>query len=516
MRSLPLKQAAEPARRRAFPALALALAAAACAPHGPPDGPNVLVVLWDTVRADRLGLYGHEAPTTPFLDAWARDARVFEDCTSTANSTMPSHASLFTGLLPSEHGAHNGRPYLDDRFTTLAELVAARGWHTFLWSANPYVSAHHNLAQGFEVEQHPWDAQWRERALAIVRDKLEPEEGSTELPDKLARGEVKSWGLHATGALAGEALGAWLDGLGDGAPWFAFLNYMEAHRPLLPARRYRERFLDADGVARSYRIDRSWETLWRYDFGLHDYPEEDLAVLAATYDAALAELDDLLRELLEGLDAAGRLDDTIVVLTADHGEHLGEHHLLDHQYSLYDELLRVPLVIRVPEELRDRLPPGREPAPVEQFDLRPTLLELLGIDAGRERPLGPRALDAPLPERTRLAEQVAPFPVAIKSIRALEPDWDPTPFERSLRALQVGGTKLIWSSDGRHELYEVGPGHPEREELGAARPELEAAMLALLEELVGGLDTSGDGERALDDLSPEQRDRLGTLGYAED
>jgi arylsulfatase A-like enzyme len=136
-------------------ALGLACHAEAPAPPVTADAPNVIFVVWDTVRADRLSLYGHSRETTPKLDAWAQDALVFEDARATASSTVPTHASLFTGLLPSEHGAHAGHQRLDDRFTTLAELFQGAGYRTFLWASNPHVSRAKNFAQGFDVAEHP-------------------------------------------------------------------------------------------------------------------------------------------------------------------------------------------------------------------------------------------------------------------------------------------------------------------------------------------------------------------------
>ncbi len=126
--------------RKQVVAVAL-LAALGCPPPAPPAPPNILWVVWDTVRADHLSLYGYERETTPRLDAWAAGARVFDDVRSVASYTLPSHASMFTGLLPSEHCTHNDHKRLDDRYTTLAELLREAGYQTFLFSSNPHVSA---------------------------------------------------------------------------------------------------------------------------------------------------------------------------------------------------------------------------------------------------------------------------------------------------------------------------------------------------------------------------------------
>ena len=169
-------------------------------------------------------------------------------------------------------------------------------------------------------------------------------------------GEPQRWDAKTAGRVAAEALLDWLDA-GDGTrPWFAFVNYMEAHRPIFPPRRLRERFLDDADLERSFALDKSWKTMWRYVFRLREMTPEEARVSSGIYDAAIAELDELLADLIGRLEARGLLRNTIVVLTADHGEHLGEHHLLDHQFSLYDDLMRVPLVIHFP----GRVEPGRD------------------------------------------------------------------------------------------------------------------------------------------------------------
>jgi len=127
-------------RKRLLLCLSLLAAAVVCGPtsQAPPlSRPNVLWIVWDTVRADRFTLYGFPKETTPFVEKWAADALVFDNCVSTANYTLPSHASMFTGLLPSEHGAHNDYAFLDDGFTTIAELFRDAGYETYLFSANP-------------------------------------------------------------------------------------------------------------------------------------------------------------------------------------------------------------------------------------------------------------------------------------------------------------------------------------------------------------------------------------------
>ena len=148
------------------------------------ERPNIVWIVWDTVRADRMSLYGHDKPTTPWLDAWAsEEARVFDNSISAAPYTVPSHASMFTGLLPSEHGASNRHQYLDDHHVTVAELLRNAGYQTYLFAANPHISRGENFHRGFDVEEHPWDQQYWREALRIVREKVPPNDKSSELSE---------------------------------------------------------------------------------------------------------------------------------------------------------------------------------------------------------------------------------------------------------------------------------------------------------------------------------------------
>jgi len=497
-------------RRFAGPLAVVLLAWGGCGRPEPrePKAPNILVVVWDTVRADRLGPYGYGKSTTPFLDEWSTGARVYDDCVSAAPYTVASHASLFTGLLPTEHGASNRHAFLDDRHETLAERLRAAGYQTYLYSANPHISRAENFHRGFDRAEHPWDEANRDDAYRIVAAKITPEDASSELAEKIRAGRPKGgWDIKASGELANRGLVRWLNERDEERPYFAFLNYMEAHRPWIPPASFRRAVMTEEQVARSYRIDRSWLPLWSYTFGLHDYSEDELAVMSATYDACIAELDALFRDLLAQLHAAGALDNTVVVLTSDHGEHLGEHHLLDHQYSLYEPLLRVPLIVRD----GTRFPPGRERRPVMVHDLFPTLLAIAGLPV----PEATRAVDllAPREDRVRLAEYLGPFQDAFAAVEGTHPGWDRSPWEREIRALYRHGDKLIRWSDGRRELYRIAEDPGERTDLAAVEVEAAGRMESALEAVVGELRTGPAGGAPPAGMTEEHRELLRSLGY---
>jgi arylsulfatase A-like enzyme len=474
-----------------------------------PERPNVLWIVWDTVRADHLGLYGYEKPTTPFLDTWAKGARVYDDCISAANYTVPSHASFFTGLLSTQHGATNDHLYLDDGLITIAEILRDGGYQAYLFSANPHISSEEHFEQGFTQTEHPWDEKHRQAALNLIRDKLDPGDRSSELAQKIRRGRFGKWDIKATGALAELALLDWLQRCDPERPFFAFLNYMEAHRPYIPPRSYRERMMTPQQVALSYEIDRSWDSQWSYTFGLTDYSDEELAVTAATYDAALAELDDLLRSLIGALEKDGYLENTVVVVTSDHGEHLGDHHMLGHQHSLYDALIHVPLIIRFPA----RFPAGRDPRPAMNYDLFPTLLALTGLGASPPPEGGAVSLlDPPSEKRVRLSESLGVFREPFAAVHQMYPGWQPTAWERELYAVIDGPDKLIWSSDGRRELYRRGMDRREERNLAGQETDTVARLAAELNERLASMERVTRGDKT-PEMDPAHRERLRSLGY---
>ncbi|MCK4413472.1 MAG: sulfatase [Candidatus Eisenbacteria sp.] len=477
-------------------------------PQGP-ERPNVLWILWDTVRADRLSLYGYEKPTTPFLEQWARDALVFEDCVSTANYTVPAHASFFTGLLTSQHGAQNGRLYLDDEFTTIAEVLQSAGYRTYLYSANPHIAAEENFDQGFDLSEHPWDPKYRQAAYEIVSRKISPQDQTSRLPEKIRRGQFGNWDIKASGELAQRGLRDWLRVSDDERPFFAFLNYMEAHRPYIPAADYRARMMSPDQVAQSYQINRGWVPQWSYTFGLAEYSPEEIAITSATYDATIAELDDLFADLIHALEADGALENTIIILTSDHGEHLGEHHMLGHQLSVYNPLIRVPLIIHYPE----RFAPARDSRPVMNYDLVPTLLDLAGIEQRLALAGGAVSLPSAPDSRVRVVESLGVFRDPMAAVKRAYPEWDPATWDRELRAVISGTDKLIWASNGDHELYRYPDDAFESVNRIVEEPELAASLAQTLADFLADLGRQAGAGTEMPELPPEHLERLRSLGY---
>jgi len=461
--------------------------------------PNILWVIWDTARASNMSVYGYDRPTTPHLNQWVTRARVFDNVISAATTTIPSHASMFTGMLPAQHGVDDGHPKLGEQQQTLAEILRDAGYRTYLFSANPYVGHATALAQGFDVVEHPWSPAFEAEATRIVADKTR---GYTR------DGAPPSWAhyVKTAGALTQSGLTGWLDRSGD-QPFFAVLNYMEAHLPLVPDRQYRERFMTDAELRESYESPVLGMTVWRYTAGLADLDELRLNALRRSYDASIAELDHLFYELLRSLERGGNLANTVVVLTADHGELLGEHHMLNHQYSIAEPLLRVPLIISHPSLVE----PGRDSRPAMNVDLFPTLLETADVPFEGSYPSQAVSLLAPASARVRLSE----YPFADrKHLRYLSfeyPDFVPDPWLRSLKAFRSGGMKYVWASDGNNALYDLAADPDEHTNLIGQRPKLVALFDAQLRAFLDDLGAQGHGQPA--DFSDETRAMLESLGY---
>lgn len=471
--------------------------------------PNILVIMWDTVRADRLGCYGYDRDTTPNIDRFATEARVYERVVSPSNWTVPSHAAIFTGRHPTVHGAIGREGLLGGRFHTVAERLREAGYGTFLFSTNPFVSATHNLTQGFEVVEYAWEEDWASRISAYARSR--PTRGRSA---RTKRSEFKD-----AGPIVSEAVLQWLDGRTGDRPFFAFLNFMEAHWPWYPTREERDRFLPPDLVKWSYELNQSYARRYAHSFGVERYQERDLAVSEGLYDAALWRLDQITGDLLAELARRGLVDNTVIVLVSDHGDSLGEHGRLGHEYSLYNTLLRVPLIIRYPP----LFPPGRVTIPIQTTDLYPTLLEVAGITGPVDRGASAYSLlqEKALPRNGRalIGEYLRPKPTAVNLIRSRYPSLETDLWMRALRSIELDDYKLIWGEDGRHELFDLSVDPGERTNLFRLERERAAELLDRLGQWVESAEREplAGGEppdRAA--FSPQERERLAAIGYFED
>lgn len=484
--------------------------------------PNLILIVWDTARADRMSLYGYPKQTTPQLDEFAREAVVFERAISPGNWTVPSHASIFTGLPVSAHGAVAPEKWLTDDHETLAESLGAAGYDTYAFTANPHASEVTNLVQGFQTVEHSWDGRWAPACRANTVAKLIPEDRSTEFSPARAPGEAQGGKRRIykdCGDHMGRALMRWIDARPDGEkPFFAFLNYMEAHVPRWPRLSSRERITAPERIRASLDMDSASFRQFLHMFGIQLYSPQEIQAIADVFDATLLDLDSATKTLVDLLAERGLLDSSVVILTSDHGENLGEHGQLDHKYNIYDTLVRVPLLVRYPYGQHA----GRIDAPVSTRDIHATALELAGLEVPKSAespvPLPVHATD--LPERPAFSEMIAPVPAALDRVSEKFPDFDATPWRRRMRSIERDDFKLISISDGSLELFDLSEDPAEERNLSAADPARFAAMKRELDAWVASFphfDPSAH-EQPEDPgaLSPAVREQLRVLGYSED
>lgn len=480
--------------------------------------PNVIFIVWDTVRADRLSFYGYDKPTTPQMAKWAERGVVYEQAVSAGVWTLPSHASLFTGIPVRSHGVGADHKWLDDNHTTIAELLLDIGFQTWAFSANPYMGNDTNLLQGVGDIDHPWTKRWRPTAKdALAAKQIERDRSTSVSPGLRGTPDGKGGNKYLFKEAAGIGRTAFADFLDTRPekerPFFAFFNFMEAHLPRVPNEADRQALMDPALVERGLEVLQTSEAFHEHMAGVRPYSAEDFAAISGVYDASLRELDVQTAGMLQDLDDRGLLDNTIVVLTSDHGESLGERGLLLHKYSVYNNLSRVPLVVWSPG-----VPAGRVPAPFSVTDVMDLVLGQGQI------PLPSDKRDAIAQRRNGRAPGVVTefTDIADGSIQKLQvqhPELDLNRFYRTFESIELDGWKYILGSDGKCELYDIAADRHELSDRCAvetARTQaMQAALLAWRGSVVAYDRTQSQAPRRLVEGGEDLGAALEALGYAE-
>ena len=348
--------------------------------RGTPPGarrPNVLLVSIDTLRADHVGAYGYERNTTPHLDALAASGILFTDCTAQAPYTLPSHVSMFSGQLASVHGVQEaGFAISAARTPMLAEMLNRRGYVTQAFTGGGYVSPVFGFARGFDGYCNIDSFRHGSSKHLQTMIEAQPDMVSRELFEEYGPARIEEWIT---------------DHRND--PFFLFLHTYAVH-DFDPPPGYIERFPEEI----QSELDDFFD-YFNYAYILeHGISDEDLAYIVRHYDAAVLYVDEVIGSVLAHLEKLGLREDTIVVVTSDHGKELTERGIIGHGVTLYEELTRVPLIVSVP---------GRAPAvvttPVMSIDLAPTILAALGLPPD-ERMQGIDLLHGPPPPRAIWSE----------------------------------------------------------------------------------------------------------------
>ena len=433
-----------------------ALAWSACAPEAPRR--NLILISVDTLRADRLGCYGYDRETSPAVDRLAREGTLFTDACAPSPWTLPSHASMFTGLYPRRNGATGVRFGMPEDVTTLAQHLAGYGYATAAIVTNSLLGTN-GLDRGF--------------AHHVQVDKGGPHPSAT----------------------AAEGI-AWLEERPADRPFFLLLHFIDPHADYGTLDEVRERFVEPyDGEL----LGKS-EELYAFVEGRLELTEADARHLSNLYDGAVRQLDGEIERVTAYLRAEGLLDETLVVFTSDHGEEFLDHGGVLHGLTHFDEVARVPLILRGPGIEAGR----RVETPVSLVDLVPTCLRELGLpvppdlDGLELQPL--LRGSGSLPERRLYFEADLDGSMAGRMVKGKD------------RAIRAGRYKLhLDTKSGEVRLYDLRVDPGETRDVQADHPGLVQELREDLEAfLAAGRDVPARP------LSDEDLEHLRELGYAGD
>jgi arylsulfatase A-like enzyme len=434
---------------------------------------NLVIVLIDTLRRDHLGAYGYAKPTSPHLDALARESVLFERCLAPSSWTEPSTASLLSGLFPARHGAHEYARLPDD-VTMLAETLRDAGFRTGAVSGNPNASPLFGFDQGFETFSAPTG------------------DVAREYPD------VSALVAEAEQFLARD----------DGRRFFLYLHVMNVHGPYRAPPEYRERFLSRPFRDFPFQND-AWRAILRKGEVERraDVTPEHLNDLVARYDGAIAYTDEVLGAFLRRRLATGGDADDLLLVTSDHGEELFEHGGFGHGFTLHREVVDVPLLLRLP---RGTGGGRRVDDPVSLVDVPATVLDLLAVgEAGAATARGdglslaptlrgePLEREAPLVAQLERAKQGQAFLLQQWPLRLIATGHD-----------YAGRRDVV-------ELFDHGADPAERFDLAGRDPARTQKLREALARRREALEAQAFRAES-SELSDEQRLRMEALGYGQD
>jgi len=434
-----------------FASIAAALTAG-CGGAGPgaSDQPasNVILISIDTLRADHLGCYGYDRATSPNLDAFRQEAVQFDQAIAQAPSTLHSHASILSSLLPHHHRASwAAKTRLPEDVTSLPEVLHDAGYQTAAFTGGGQMDRVFGLDQGFDLYQQP---------------------GSDRFNGTVARAVE------------------WLEQERTEQPFFLFLHTYEPHHPYAPPPDHLALFEDEYSGPLPQEI--SVDLLRSINRNEVEIDEKDLAHIVAAYDGEIRSMDDGFGYLLDFLRQQSLYDDTLIVFTSDHGEEFGEHGKIGwHSHSLYDELLRVPLIIKLPGNLHSGAAVADQ---VRGLDVAPTVLDVLGLEP-------PAAFSG-----VSLVDRIAPEGTSSELVAISRMDRPP---RRNIASVRTPAWKLY-----RNQLFNLEVDPEEQWDAAVNHAETIRKLEARLAEAIASRESVEEVQVVPDDAT---LDELRALGY---
>jgi uncharacterized sulfatase len=525
------------------------------------EKPDILLIVLDTLRADRLSCYGYPRPTSPHIDALAADSVLFEQAISPGQWTIPAHASMFTGEYPTTHMTTQIYDRHSEEQPTLAEVLQRAGYHTVGFCNNPLLGVVENgLDRGFDafynyggtLPERPDIIDSRPRRAGKLLQRLSRvlRRGMASAQDIFARSDlllrialhpliIPLWQRHIN--FKGNTVQSMRDVVGymrtrerreDERPLFTFVNLMETHLPFGPPPRFTHRFASyyrRDQEARDFMQEYNLEH-YRWMIPLREpLGELEDRVINDLYDAEVAYTDHMLHRLFDYLNRPEVRENTMVIITSDHGEGLNNHHFVGHSLVAYDDLVHVPLIVRYPR----LYPAGRRVShPVSTRRIFHAALEAAGIETvhhGNEDtqsvPVNvadlslTNALNGANPEEEILTEAYIPH-----TLLTLMKNNDPEAIDifrchDMRRAVYQDRHKLITVGDQPDEMFDVIADPGELENLLEREPERAQALNERLQQLVAEAESRRPANWEAHQLHLEEdeklMERLRGLGYVE-
>lgn len=452
---------------------------------------NIVLITLDTTRADHLGCYGYKKDTTPFLDSLARKGILFENAYANATWTLPSHASLFTGMMPSVHGVGYSNFFVSPSVKTIAESLQQKGYTSAAFIGGPFLVSAFNINQGFDFYDEHLDPHSELKRLTLFR-----------LISKLTGKSLWHTDGQRHGAEINQEVSSYLKWAVNRQPFFLFINYFDAHEPYDPPQEIRNQMqirTTLKGNIRFYPLNKQNGIACHAD--KTPLTQSEFQQLRDLYDGELRYQDQQLEALWKMVENLGVASKTILIIASDHGETIGEHQFLDHGHNLYQEQVHVPLLFynsglfsggrKITEE-------------VQLIDVYPTLLQFVGLkpDSGIQgHSLIPGLRSNQFPSRPVLSE--------------IDIDSHPrfAAFKRSQRMILEDSLKYIDSSNQQNRLFDLQVDPAEMIDQQKTRPADAEQLHKKSNELFRALEMlkhKGSGK-----LDEETREKLKALGYIE-
>ncbi len=469
--------------------------------------PNIILIVLDTVRGDHLSCYGYPRPTTPVLDDFAEHGVLFEYAMAPNHWTLPSHASMFTGQYPGEHLATGKNVHLDLRYPTIAEVLYKAGYQTAGVSANVWLSEFSGLIRGFQYFESSGSMRKRSERGAIwegwkqaLRQKISGLTGKRMQPER-------DYKIHGHN-IVDRAI-RWLKNSREkDTPFFLFMNLMDAHAPYhVPQHGEQAEFFPDMKSYREAVETSANKGRYRYNAGDVNISRREFSGLVALYDAQIKYMDKQLARFFTYLQRHGLWNNSIIIVTSDHGEYFGEHDFFGHAFLGGFPTLNAPLIIM---NLPGYKPGARVEELVSLVDLFPTVLDVLKLDGPAKARLPGRSLRNLKKGRSSHADSY-PRPHALRIIEEYSKE-AAEKYYRQHHVIWKDGYQYRWSTMGMRELHYIFNDPGEKTNLVNELPELAGNMEAKAEKLAER--SAGAPAKSTEPRwSEEDKARLRALGY---